>query len=412
MQSGAHSTLQKKKKSQLRKGESNIIAGGHARRQGDAILQGWGGREGTPGIPEHCKQRTQHALGLPLPTGTSAPQQTKNASSLGRPPGARKVPKGRQPRRARRQQARAAPEQDKGPARAPGGLPSRRPGPSPPEHPRRPGRARANESGLARGPAAPRAPRPGPGDLPGARPRPAPWQRPGRGPAAQAGPELASRAGRAWDARARSRASRRSAPLFRQAGGGKRTPMLAPTTPGPATPSEGHEKGEEKAQFTCCYRWETSLAAPRMSHGTPGPRRTTTPTSPRATSGSFRVWGRSGSPRNWRAEVPAGYPQKCRSPRPVARVHTRIPRPPRVASSCLLWVRGAMALRAAGLTPLRNLVCVGGKTSGGGKGAGHPVSMGGGTSGCARRQRFPLPPGCTLLGFFLFNSLSTGGPST
>lgn len=31
----------------------------------------------------------------------------------------------------------------------------------------------------------------------------------------------------------------------------------------------GHEKGESKAQFTCCYRCETSLGAPRMSRGPP-----------------------------------------------------------------------------------------------------------------------------------------------
>lgn len=34
----------------------------------------------------------------------------------------------------------------------------------------------------------------------------------------------------------------------------------------------GHERGELKAQFTCCYRCETSLDAPRMSRGPPQPR--------------------------------------------------------------------------------------------------------------------------------------------
>ncbi|XP_077894082.1 uncharacterized protein LOC144375010 [Ictidomys tridecemlineatus] len=31
----------------------------------------------------------------------------------------------------------------------------------------------------------------------------------------------------------------------------------------------GHERGEKKAQFTCCYRCETSLGARRMSRGPP-----------------------------------------------------------------------------------------------------------------------------------------------
>lgn len=50
-------------------------------------------------------------------------------------------------------------------------------------------------------------------------------------------------------------------------------PLLALTTPGRGSSSGvGARKGEIKAQFTCCYRCETSLDAPRMSRGPPNLR--------------------------------------------------------------------------------------------------------------------------------------------
>ena len=83
----------------------------------------------------------------------------------------------------------------------------------------------------------------------------------------------------------------------------------------------GHERGELKAQFTCCYRCETSLDAPRMSRGPPQPRRTTTPTS----GGAAPSGSRGGSPAGcWRSAPGAPRQPPTPTPPPPSALDSRV----------------------------------------------------------------------------------------